>query len=134
MAIAIIPTTFRSGRVLRGPVPSDFEAFYRNCLRFQTGARMRTRDVADRYHAWAAENAGSSLNMRELRRIMDHIGHRHLKSNGMFYADVRLAREYPRLVDNFPVKPLKPEQAPDIAQRLDAIMDELRRLRTQMAV
>jgi hypothetical protein len=130
------PTRFRpaEGRVLRGPVPSCFEAFYRAELRYRSGGRLRSLELARRYAAWAAANEAPSLNLQELRRAMLNIGHRHFRSNNIYFGDVQLAVEVPSLADNFPGLPIDPpiDAGPDpMVAQIDRILAELHLLRAR---
>jgi hypothetical protein len=128
------PFDHAEGRRLRGAVPSDFEAFYRAELRFRAGRRISSADLGRRYAAWAQGQDAQSLNARQIKRAMENIGHRHRKSNGIYYADAAWSDELPGLEDNFPpAGPIAPDQVPAVVQRLDAIMAELRHLRSEVA-
>ena len=128
------PFTMPEGRRLRGPVPSDFEAFYRTELRFRAGRRVSSASLAERYAAWAKGKDAQSLNARQIKRAMESIGHRHGKSNGIYYADAAWSDELPGLKDNFPpAGPIAPDALPAVVERLDAIMAELRHLRSEVA-
>lgn len=136
MLTATLPTSFRDrseleGRVLRGPVPPDFEVFYRASLRFRPGARIRAMDLKQRHQEWALANGAPSLSLPKLRRAMVNIGHRHMNSNGVFYCDVAFAEDLPRVADNFPTMlEIVPTQ---LVQRVDAMIGELAALRACLA-
>lgn len=134
MGEANLPSSFRvEGRRLRGPVPADFEEFYRANLRYRTGRRVRAMDLAGRYQAWAEQRGAQSIHLKAMRCAMVNIGHRHIKSNGMFYEDVAFADELPGTADNYPAAGLvEAEQSPDIIRRLDAVMTELSNIRSQV--
>jgi hypothetical protein len=83
-------------------VPAEFEAFYRQHLRWRCGRRISASELFRRYHDWAIEAEARSLNYRELRRAMENIGHRHAGSNGCRYFDVEFAELLPDVPDNFP--------------------------------
>lgn len=121
------------GRLLRGPVPADFEAFYRAMLRYRTGLRVRSSDLAQRYAEWAAEQHGSSLNLREIKQAMASIGHRALKSNGIWYLDVGFADALPGVADNFPLVIATGSDVAGLVERLDAVMAELVAIRAKVA-
>lgn len=129
-----LPPPFRgtSERRLRGPVPESFEAFYRATLRYCSGARMRTLEVAQCYAAWAADHDAPQMNLRALKRAMFNIGHAHLKSNGMYFGDVQLAGDAPSLADNFPAGPPPLAAACGAVGRIDRICLELEQLRREV--
>jgi hypothetical protein len=113
-------------------VPEPFEAFYRMKLRYFSGARLRSLEVAALYAAWADAHCAPSLNLRQRRRAMVNIGHAHFKSNGMFFADVRLASDAPHLSDNFPEGPAPGPARLGAIGRIDRIALELEQLRREV--
>jgi hypothetical protein len=142
MSAATHPSSFRGaepafrseGRRLIGRVPSGFEAFYRAHLRFRPGRRLRTVEVGERYQAWAVEHGAPAMHAREICRAMRAIGHHHMHSNGMHFADVQLAAVDPALSDNFPPAELSPLDAPDdLVLHIDRVMTDLLALRARVA-
>jgi hypothetical protein len=138
---ATLPRSFRADqqpfhakhRLLRGPVPSAFEAFYRAHLRFLPGGRLRSSDLSRFYGAWAAAAGAPSLSSREIKKAMRNIGHRAKNSNGVQYCDVGVAADCADLADNFPSLPLPAEaHATAIADRLDAMITELSSIRADV--
>lgn len=127
MSGSTLPLSFRSpeGRALRGPVPADFERFYRSRLRFRSGRRIRSAELADRYKAWAEQHEAGSLDHRAIRRAMLSIGHRLIRSNGMVYLDVEFAEAVPHVADNYP-RVASPDQ---VIERIDAMAAELAAIR-----
>jgi hypothetical protein len=130
-----IPAPFRdpSARQLGGSVPEHFERFYRETLRYCTGARLRSRQVSALYAEWAIFNTAPSLNLQQLKRAMVNIGHTHFNSNGIWYGDVRLAGDAPHIPDNFPEGPPPPAREHGIIGRIDRIALELEQLRREVA-
>ena len=119
---------FPEGRVLRGPVPLHFERFYRSALRFHSGSRLATLDVATRYRGWALAADAPALSLRDLARAMANIGHGKRHSNGMFFADVALAEDLSTLADNYPA-PAVPASTAPILDRLDQLAAEVAAIR-----
>lgn len=128
-----LPLSFRSEvRLLRGPVPTSFETFYRGHLRYRSGGRIRSADVWSGYSQWAMLNEVPGLHPRELCRAMLNIGHSYFKSNGSYFRDVVWAREAPDLPDNFP-RVLNAEQAAATLDRHDALLARVDRALAEMS-
>jgi hypothetical protein len=131
-------TSFRSlaPRALRGPVPLDFERFYRSSLRWRSGGRLKSMDVANLYWAWADGAGAPYMSLKQIRRAMVNIGHRAFNSNGMFYADAGLAEQLPDVADNFPsagvAEPASAHPALAVVERIDAVMTELAKIRAEV--
>lgn len=123
------------GRVLLGPVPASFEAFYRAELRYSVGARLSSMEVARRYATWAADHEAGSLNQRQLCRAMLNIGHSHFHSDGARFGDVQFVEADPDLADNFPGLAVDPaDQGRDtMVLQIDRIAAELQKLRAKVA-
>lgn len=130
---AAIP--FRPGcRLLRGPVPSHFENFYRANLRFVPGSRLKSSAVNSFYNAWATATGATSMSNRELKRAMHNIGHGCARSNGIWFRDVALSAECDDLADNFPGLPTPPQaHAAALADRLDRMITELASIRAHVS-
>jgi hypothetical protein len=92
----------KRGRMLSGPVPADFEAYYREHLRWRSGRRIGVIRLRERYQAWAIEAEAQSLSLKQLKKAMIAVGHRHATSNGTYYFDVEFADQLPDVPDNFP--------------------------------
>lgn len=129
-----LPRPFRQpeGRVLRYPVPADFEAFYRASLRFWPGGRVRSQELMRRHVAWARDHQAQAIGFKPMKRAMLSVGHRSFASNGVVYLDARFADELPDLPDNFPPPGTLGDAVPEVIGRLDAIMIELVAIRTQV--
>lgn len=69
----------------------QFAEFYRTCLTASLGNRVRAAEVRARYLRWAGERGCGSISFRELRRMLEWRGHRHLYSNGAWYLDISLS-------------------------------------------
>jgi uncharacterized protein YukJ len=108
-------------------VPADFEAFYREQLRYCAGRRIRSEDLANRYRQWAEARHAAWPGQKAICRAMVNVGHRHLRSNVIYYADVDFAENVPELADNFPVGGI------GLAARIDAVMNELVAIREKVA-
>lgn len=131
-----VPRPFHppEGRVLRGPVPGRFEAFYRESLRYRVGERIRSADLAQRYAAWAERNQAGSLHFRDICQAMRNIGHRHLHSDGATYCDVQFADQLPWLADNYPGSPKSSaDAAAALVQWIDHVASELAAVREMAA-
>lgn len=118
-------------RRLRGPVPLSFEAFYRSNLRFVSAARLKSIDVTRFYEAWAMATGSPAMSAKAMKQAMRHIGHRAVRSNGIWYTDLAIAAEHPDVLDNYPALPSPVEAQTDaIADRLDAMITELTQIRS----
>jgi hypothetical protein len=145
VAKAMFPKSFRSRsksfrsperRTLRGPVPLDFEQFYRASLRYRHGARLKSMEVAKLYEAWAIGAGAPYMSLKQIRRAMLNIGHSHFNSNGMYYGDVAPAEQLPDVADNFPsagvAEPASARPGLAVVERIDAVMTELANIRREV--
>jgi hypothetical protein len=99
-----------------------------------TGERIGSTDLHNRYLAWAASADAPSLSFKEIKRFMSNIGYPAKRSDGICYLDVAFAADYPSLLDNFPYNLLVADgDASEIADRLDAMIVELSRIRNAVA-
>jgi hypothetical protein len=121
-------------RALKGPVPADFEAFYRQHLRFRTGDRVSSAALRCRYLAWAEASGAPEMSFTMIRRAMENIGHKHRASNGIYYADAAFAEAAGGEPDNFPAPPLiAPDEAALLLNKVDHVTDELSAVRARLA-
>ena len=130
-----LPPPFRGleGRALAGPVPAEFEAFYRQGVRYRTGSRVTTQELRARYLAWAKKNGAPALSFRALRRAMENVGHAQRTSNGVYYADATFADLVPGEPDNFPSPaPIPPTEACALLCQIDRVACELGALRSRL--
>lgn len=135
MAIHSFPMPFRdpSERRLMGPVPPSFEAFYRAHLRFEVGGRLRSTTVASLYGSWALEVGAPHLSASAIKRAMMNIGHSHFRSNQMHFRDVRLAKEKPETLDDYPPGPPVPDSVVAACASIEVIYRELENLTKAIA-
>ena len=100
----MVPPPFQAeGVTLPNGIPPHFERFYRETLRRVTGARVRSSKVQTVYTTWADREDAQSVSYHELRRYMLALGHRHVKSNGIYYRDAAFAVDVPDTADTFAV-------------------------------
>lgn len=133
-----VPPPFRSeGYAFPQAVPTTFERFYRQSLRRQVGARIRTTAVRDAFAGWAAVEGEAGASFNQLAEWMAAIGHRKVKSNGMFFADAVFACDAPQLPDNFRLvgaaEQLGVVTTRQLVAALDAIEADVRRIRLSLA-
>lgn len=119
-------------RRLRGPVPAEFEQFYRRALRYWPGGRMRSLDLASAYQQWAVETGAQPLGYRAIRTAMTNVGHGHCQCSVMFYKDVRFAAELPGIADNYPAPSAELVDA-SLVDQMDRTLSELLKLRSRIA-
>lgn len=133
MPDSTLPPSFHhpSARVLRGEVSVEFEQFYRERLRFKTGARLRCLDLARHYHQWAAPRLAPSLGPKAFKRLMMNVGHTHFTSDGAWFGDVVLAEVDPSISDNFPRPPCSD---PSIVSDGQALLTQIDRCLVELAV
>jgi hypothetical protein len=128
------PGQAHQARTLKGPVPSAFEAFYRQHLRFCTGRRVGSVELRGRYLDWASANAAGEMSFVSLRRAMENIGHRQRRSNGIYYADVAFAETAADQADNYPAPPpIQPSEAAVLLRTVDHVAGELSAIRATLA-
>ena len=125
------------GLLLTTGAPSDtFPNFYRDHVRYQAGTRLGAEQLKAAYEAWADKQDLPTSSPREVRRFMELNGHRHSKSNTVFYRDAVLgdfagqpvpARSMP-LADGRKVR----EAVSVTVDDLDQIITELQAMRARM--
>jgi hypothetical protein len=76
-----------------------FEAYYRARLRRVIGAKVRSSDLLTDYQKWADANHAANMTYRELRSMMEAVGHSRSNSNGINYRDVALIEDAPGVPD-----------------------------------
>ena len=133
----MVPTPFQvEGALLPNGIPNHFERFYRETLRRVVGARLRSSPVQAAYMTWADREDAQSISYHQLRRYMLALGHRHVKSNGIFYRDVAFAIDVPEVADTFAIVPLDTMAPGGVDATIAAIDDAtmaLARLRRALA-
>ncbi|HXH15661.1 MAG TPA: hypothetical protein VNJ10_05970 [Sphingomonas sp.] len=68
-------------------------------MRRVIGAKVRSSVLRDDYQAWADTSHAASMTYRELRAMMEAVGHSRTKSNGINYRDVALIEDAPDVPD-----------------------------------
>jgi hypothetical protein len=93
-----------TGRVSQKPEGSAFDGlqdhpimlFYAQHAEWKSGHRIGTSEFRDAYLEWSALRRMPAVHFKELRREMQRLGHRHIHSNRMWFADVALL-DQPRI-------------------------------------
>ena len=122
----MLPSRFQTeGLALPSAVPDRFERFYRARLRRRPGSRVRSSALLDAYRAWAVseDEAGASFN--DLGGWMRALGHRRLKSNGIYFADAVFATDAPGLPDNFRIVPAREQLGAVTTDQVLALVDQI---------
>ncbi|MEZ0495978.1 hypothetical protein [Sphingomonas sp. IW22] len=81
-------------------LPPGFERFYRAQLRRVVGSRLSSRAIFEAYASWAASAGEPGITFSKLRKMMALLGHRHIQSNGVHYADVGFSSDFPDVPDS----------------------------------
>jgi len=76
-----------------------FEAYYRARLRRVIGSTVQSSALRDDYLAWAKANQLGGMTYRELRVMLEAVGHTRTKSNGINYRDIALIDDAPGVPD-----------------------------------
>lgn len=133
----------------------QFRKFYRSRLRAALGRRVRSSELRRVYHEWADGAGCGSLSFIKLRQLMESRGHRHIMSNGAYYADIEILTADEIELHSLADGPTEADDAADLIaaaiavqarrdriaarrntellQMIDALAEQLAAIRTAMA-
>jgi hypothetical protein len=132
----MFPIPFHGGRIDQRHCLSEtgFAAFADAMIRKSPGARLQSGQLRAAYLAWSSRAGAADLSFKQLRRLMERAGYRHLKSGRMCFADVELVEpEHFDLARGVPAAAAA-EADKALMHRIDRVLSNVTALRDEMLI